>query len=109
MKTVFALAFLIPLAAHAAPFECTTKVSSLSSKAELAAMAKVGENAAMNAAIEAVRAPGATVSKGGLAVENGCLVYAYGVQVPGNDPPRIVIVDAGDGKVLMTGMQASAT
>jgi uncharacterized membrane protein YkoI len=45
---------------------------------------------------------GAAITKGGLEVENGCLVYSYDVKVPGKSGFEEVIVDAGSGKVLKT-------
>ena len=42
-------------------------------------------------------------AKGGLGVEDGCLVYAYDIMLPGR-PAEEVIVDAGTGKVLVNGV-----
>jgi len=102
MKALAALAFLIPFAVSAADFDCTTKASKMTKKADLTAMAKVSADAAKKSALDSVNAQGASVVKGGLEVEHGCLVYSYDVKVPGKTGIEEVIVDAGSGKVLKT-------
>src|SRR5256885_13057913 len=47
-----------------------------------------------------VKTSGATIAKGGLEVEDGCLVYSYDVTIPGKSGAQEVYIDAGNGKVL---------
>jgi len=102
MKALVALALLIPFSAGAADLDCSTKASKLATKADMANMAKVSADAAKTAALSAVNAKGAAITKGGLEVENGCLVYSYDIKVPGKSGIDEVIVDAGNAKVLKT-------
>jgi uncharacterized membrane protein YkoI len=99
-RLILALALALPLAAAADDLNCSTKAKKLSSKADMTAMAKVKEADAKKAAIDAVKATGATISKGGLEVEDGCLIYSFDVKVPGKSGVEEVVVDAGTGKVL---------
>jgi uncharacterized membrane protein YkoI len=99
-RLILALALAVPLAAAADDLKCSTKAKKLTSKADMTAMAKVKEADAKKAALDAVKATGATISKGGLEVEDGCLIYSYDVKVPGKSGIEEVIVDAGTGKVL---------
>ena len=100
MKSLLGVALLTPFLASAATLDCSTKASKMTSKGELTRMAKINEDAAKKTALDAVKTSGATVAKGGLEVEDGCLVYSYDVKVPGKVGVQEVIVDAGSGKVL---------
>ena len=99
-RIILALALAVPFVAAADELKCSIKAKKLTPKAEMAAMAKVKEDAAKKTAIEAVKATGATINKGGLEVEDGCLIYSYDVKVPGKTGIEEVLVDAGTGKVL---------
>ena len=107
MKALCAMLLLIPFAAAAANLDCSIKASKLASQADMSNMAKVSADAAKTAALGAVNAPGAAITKGGLEVENGCLVYSYDIKVPGKSGIEEVIVDAGNGKVLKTEHESS--
>ena len=102
MKSVLALTLLFPLATSAANLECSIKASKLIRQAEVTGMAKVSVDEAKKTALSAVNAPGATINKGGLEVEDGCLVYSYDVKVPGKSGVEEVVIDAGSGKILKT-------
>ncbi len=103
MKRLILIALLTaPLAAFSAndAFKgCSTKASMTSSKADLAAMAKVKEADARQTAL-ATGGSGAQVVKGGIETEEGCLVYSFHVKSAGEKGQTEVIVDAGNGKVL---------
>jgi hypothetical protein len=103
MKRLILIALLsAPLAAFSADdaFKgCSTKASMGSSKADLAAMAKVKEADARKTAL-AGAGSGASITKGGLETEKGCLVYSFHVKSPSEKGQTEVIVDAGNGKVL---------
>ena len=103
MKRLILIALLTaPLAAFSAndAFKgCSTKASIASSKADLAAMAKVKETDARQTAL-GTAGSGAQVVKGGLETEKGCLVYSFHVKAAGESGQTEVIVDAGNGKVL---------
>ena len=101
MKAIaLGLALALPLAAAAADTpECTVKANKRMSRDELNALAKVKEEDARRTALDAVNAPKAGSAKGGLGVEDGCLVFAYDILLPGR-PAEEVVIDAGTGKVI---------
>jgi uncharacterized membrane protein YkoI len=103
MKRLILIALLTaPLAAISADDAykgCSTKASMTSSKADLAAMAKVKEADARKTAL-GTAGSGASITKGGIETEDGCLVYSFHVKGAGEKGQTEVIVDAGNGKVL---------
>ena len=99
---MLALTLLLPFSAMAADLNCSIKAPRLARSAEINAMAKVSEKDAKKTALDAVKTSGATIVKGGLEVEDGCLVYSYDIRLPGKSGVEEVIVDAGNGKVLST-------
>ena len=101
MKSLIALALIIPFAASAADMNCSVKASKTASSAEMQSMAKVSADQAKKTALGAVKTKG-TIGTGGLAVEDGCLVYSYNVETAGKSGAEQVLVDAGNGKVLKT-------
>ncbi len=106
-RTLIALAVALPFAAGAADLNCSVKAKKLTSKADMATMAKVKEDAAKKAATDKVGA-GSTVEHGGLEVEDGCLVYTYDVKVAGKSGFQEVFVDAGTGAVLKVDKESAA-
>jgi uncharacterized membrane protein YkoI len=100
-RIVIALALSLPLAAAAADMNCSIKAKKLTSKKDMTAMAKVSEADARKAAMDSVGA-GSSITKGGLEVEDGCLIYDFDVKVAGKSGIEEVAVDAGTGKVLST-------
>ena len=108
MKPILAaLAVAIPFAAGAADMNCSIKAKRTTAKADLPAMAKVKDDAARKTAVDKVGA-GATIAKGNLEVEDGCLVYTYDVKVPGKNGYQEVFVDAGTGAVLKVDKESEA-
>jgi uncharacterized membrane protein YkoI len=107
MKPLLALTFLVSFAASAANLDCSIKASKTTKKADMPGMAKVSVDDAKKTALGAVNASGAAITKGGLEVEDGCLVYSYDVKIPGKNGIEEVIVDAGSGKVLKTEHEGS--
>ena len=102
MKRLILIALLTtPLAVFAndAYKGCSTKASMMSSKADLVAMAKVKEADARKTAL-GTGGSGASIVKGGIETEKGCLVYSFHVKSPNESGQTEVIVDAGNGKVL---------
>ena len=101
MKAIaLSIALVLPLAVAAADApDCSVKANKRMSRDELKALAKVKEEDARRTALESVNAPRAGSAKGGLGVEDGCLVYAYDFILPGR-PAEEVTVDAGTGKIL---------
>jgi len=83
---------------------CSIHASKTAKKQELAAMARIPEQAARNAALASLKVPEGktTVKESELEVEDGCLVYSFDLRVAGEKGVREVLVDAGDGKVLKT-------
>ena len=78
---------------------CSTKASHMTKKTELMKAAKVDEAAAQKAAL-GTAGSGASIVKGGIEVESGCLVYSYHVKDPAKSGQTEVFVDAGTGAVL---------
>ena len=107
-KTLLAFAMIIPVAASAAGLNCSIKASKLTWTADMTAMAKVSADDAKKAALGSINVAGATIAKGNLEVEDGCLVYSYDVKVPGKSGVEEVYVDAGNGKVLRTMHETTA-
>ena len=68
-------------------------------KAELLKTAPVKESEAKRIALGTAGA-GATIVKGGIETEDGCLVYSYHVKDPAKSGQTEVFVDAGNGNVL---------
>jgi uncharacterized membrane protein YkoI len=97
---------LLPLAASAKDLGCSVKAKRLD--ADTRALAKTGEGDARKTALQKINAAGASVSSGGLEVEDGCLVYTYDVKVPGRGGVEEVIIDAGTGKVLAVEHESAA-
>ena len=103
-RIILAALVAAPLAVYAAGDEkafkdCSTKASHLTKKTELLKTAKVKEADAKKAALGTAGA-GATIVKGGIEVEEGCLVYSYHVKDPAKKGQNEVIVDAGTGAIL---------
>jgi uncharacterized membrane protein YkoI len=99
-QIILAVALSVAFAAAAADLNCSVKAKKTATKAEMSTMAKVQGDAAKKAAIDKINVKGSTVTKGGLEVEEGCLVYSYDIKVPGKSGVEEVIVDAGTGAVL---------
>ena len=79
--------------------DCSMKASKTAKKTDLLAMATVKEDAARKAAL-GTAGPGATIVKGGIETESGCLVYSYHVKDPAKSGQNEVFVDAGNGAIL---------
>jgi hypothetical protein len=107
-KLVLAIALAFPLAAVAADLKCSIPAKKSASKAEITAMAKVKDDAARKTALDKVGVAGATIHKGGLEVEDGCLIYSYDVKVPNKSGFQEVYVDAGTGAVLKVEHESAA-
>ena len=102
-RLIMAVLLAAPLvvSANGAFKDCSTKASKMTKKADLTAMAKVKEAEAKKAALGTAGA-GATIVKGGIETEEGCVVYSYHVKDPAQKGQTEVFVDAGNGKILKT-------
>jgi uncharacterized membrane protein YkoI len=103
-QLILAAIVAAPLAALAAGpdasfKDCSTKADKMAKKADLLKIAKVKEPEAKKAAL-ATAGSGATIVKGGIETESGCLVYSYHVKDPAKSGQTEVFVDAGTGMVL---------
>ena len=102
---ILAAALAIPFAVHAvlsgnAAFkDCSTKASKMTPKADLLKTAPVKEDEAKRIAL-GTAGIGATIVKGGIETEDGCLVYSYHVKDPAKSGQTEVFIDAGNGRVL---------
>ncbi len=102
-QIILAVALAVPFVAAAAisdDLNCSIKAKKITSKSELIAMAKVSDADARKVALDKIGASGATITKGGLESEDGCLLYTYDVKTPGKKGIDEVLVDAGTGAVL---------
>ena len=79
--------------------DCTMKGDRMAKKADLMKQAKVSEADAKKTAL-GTKGDGATIVKGGIEVESGCLVYSYHVKAKGAKDQTEVFVDAGNGAIL---------
>jgi hypothetical protein len=99
-RLILATLVAVPFAAGASiKDDCSMKASKISRKADLLVMAKVKEPEAKQAAL-ATAGPGASIVKGGIETEHGCLIYSYHVKDPARTGQTEVLVDAGTGQVL---------
>ena len=94
--------------AAADKLDCSIKAKKLATTAEKKAMAKVAEAVARKTALDSLKTAGASVAKGELEVEDGCLIYSYDIKVPGKSGVEEIFVDAGNGKVLSTKHESAA-
>ena len=99
-RLILAVLVALPLAASAnvAFKDCSMKASKITKKSDLLQMAKVKPEEAKRIALG--DNPGASIVKGGIETEDGCLVYSYHVKSSGDKGQTEVIVDAGNGIVL---------
>jgi uncharacterized membrane protein YkoI len=104
-RIAIALLAALPLAAAADKLDCSIKAKKTDNAASLA---KVNEPAARKSAIDSVKVKGATVVKGEIEVEDGCVVYTYDLSVPGKSGTQEVVVDAGNGNVLKSKHESAA-
>ena len=110
MKALLLMCSILPLAlaASAKDLDCSIHVKKKLDMREYEAMAKVAPEQARKIALEKVAAEGSKIAHGGLEVEDGCLVYAYDIQVPGRKGFEEIIVDAGTGTVIKTEHESAA-
>ena len=98
------IGLVIGSVASGEPRPCTIPASRDEKKEDLAAKARINQDAARASALNAISASPrkATVKEAELEVEGGCLVYSFDIRVEGERGIREVLVDAGDGKILKT-------
>jgi hypothetical protein len=102
-RIILAVALAVPFVAAASDdLNCSIKAKKLTAKHDLVAMAKISDADARKAALDKVGASGATITKGGIESEDGCLLYSFDVKTPGKKGIDEVIVDAGTGAILKT-------
>ena len=101
-RIIMAVLVALPFAASAATGtfkdSCSMKADKLTKKSELQKMAKISPEEAKKIALG--NAPGASIVKGGIETEDGCLIYSYHVKKSGDKGQTEVFVDAGNGMVL---------
>ena len=99
-RLLLAVLVALPLAASAdgAFKDCSMKAAKTAKKAQLEQMATVKPEEAKKIALG--DNPGASIVKGGIETEDGCLVYSYHVKDAAGKGQTEVFVDAGNGKVL---------
>jgi uncharacterized membrane protein YkoI len=107
-RIMIAAALALPFAVYAADMNCSIKWDRMSSKSQLRAMAKISPQVAMKTALEKIGVSGAILHKGGLEVEDGCLVFTYDVKVPNQPGFQEVYIDAGTGNVLKVEYESDA-
>jgi hypothetical protein len=107
-RLIIAAALAVPFAVYAAPpassafKDCSMKMTmkdKVSKKEELLKMAKVKEAEAKKIALS-TGPKDATIGKGGIEMEDGCLVYSYHVMAADKKTGTEVFVDAGNGNLL---------
>ena len=99
-RLIMAVLVALPLAvsANSAFKDCSMKAAKTTKKADLEQMAKVKPEEAKRIALG--NNPGASIVKGGIETEDGCLVYSYHVKDASAKGQTEIIVDAGNGMVL---------
>ena len=86
------------VSANGAFKDCSMKADKLTKKTELEKMATVKPDEAKRIALGGDA--GASIVKGGIETEDGCLVYSYHVKSANAKGQTEVFVDAGNGKIL---------
>jgi uncharacterized membrane protein YkoI len=99
-RLILAVLVALPLAASAdgAFKDCSMKASKTAKKMQLEQMATVKPEEAKKIALG--NNPGASIVKGGIETEDGCLVYSYHVKDAAGKGQTEVFVDAGNGMIL---------
>ena len=101
-RLIMAVLVALPFAASAATGtfkdSCSMKADKLTKKTELQKMAKISPDEAKKIALG--NQAGASIVKGGLETEDGCLIYSYHVKKAGDKGQTEVFVDAGNGMIL---------
>ena len=99
-RLIMAVLVALPLAvsANSAFKDCSMKAAKTTKKADLEQMAKVKPEEAKRIALG--NNPGASIVKGGIETEDGCLVYSYHVKDAAGKGQTEVFVDAGNGMIL---------
>jgi hypothetical protein len=114
MKSLTVLALLVGLSftdsgvSLKALLDCTIRASSDARESDLRAMAMVTLEQARKTALDEVNARGSSIRSGELEVEDGCLIYSFGVKVPGKSGSQEVLIDAGTGRVLSVEHETAA-
>lgn len=105
-RIILAAALVLPFSVHAAGEfkDCSMRGGRLVAKSELLKSATVKEDEAKRIAL-GTSGPGASIVKGGIETERGCLVYSYHVKDPAKTGQTEVFIDAGNGVVLMQEQQ----
>ena len=98
LATMLALPFAVSAATGTFSGVCSMKASKTAKKADLEKMATIKPEEAKKIAMGG--AAGASIVKGGIETEDGCLVYSYHVKAAGDKGQTEVFVDAGNGKIL---------
>lgn len=107
-RILIALLAAAPIVALPANLDCSIKGKRTMSWSKMKALARIDDARARKAALEKVGAPGATIQRGGLEIEEGCLLYLYDVKVPGQKGLQEIFIDAGTGSVLKVGYESDA-
>ena len=85
----------------AAGTPCSIHAKGGAKKDELAAMVRITQDEAQEAALASFETSSkTTVKEGELEAEHGCLVYSFDIAIEGKSGIQEVQVDAGNGKVL---------
>jgi len=109
-RLIIAVALALPFAVYAAPpassafKDCSMKMTvkdKVSKKSELQKLAKVNEAESKKIALTGGPKDG-KVGKGGIEMEDGCLVYSWHVMAADGKTGTEVFVDAGNGNILKT-------
>jgi hypothetical protein len=102
-----AAAFSISVSAKNAA--CSIAPPPNASNAQLAALAKVGKDAAQTSALKAIDVAGKMVPQSTeLKAENGCLVWSFDIRNAGTGVTYAVIIDAGNGAAISVNGQTPA-
>jgi hypothetical protein len=100
MKAVLLIAAILPATAFGA-LPCSIQLPEDTPASGLRALAKLSEAEAEKAALSVVKAKRKRVVSKELEIEQRCLVYSFDIKVSGKSGVEEVLVDAGDGKVLL--------
>ena len=88
---------------------CSIAPPANASNAQLAALAKVGKDAAQASALKAIGAAGKMAPQSTeLKAVNGCLIWSFDIRNAGTGATYEVFIDAGNGAVISVNGQAPA-
>ena len=99
---LFAIALLsVSIPTSAAKLYCSIHPARDTPASAFAGLSRISPDDASKAALASIKAPSKQLTRRNLEVEQGCLVYSFGIQISGKKTVEEILVDAGTGIVIV--------